>query len=130
MTQHLDAILDGTLAATPQDESKATYAAKFSRTDARLDWRESAEQLARVVRAFNPVPGAWFDMDGEAVKLWRAEVEPGVLPDPPALLSNPGLNRWWPAATVRSALSSCNDRAGAGSTAGLLQTSSISMASA
>ena len=78
LTQHLEAILDGTLAATPQDESQATYAAKFSRTDARLDWRESAEQLARVVRAFNPVPGAWFDMDGEAVKLWRAEVEPGV----------------------------------------------------
>jgi methionyl-tRNA formyltransferase len=52
----------GTLAVTPQPNEGVTYAAKIDKTEARLDWRKPAEELARVVRAFAPAPGAWFEL--------------------------------------------------------------------
>lgn len=59
--------------ATPQPESGATYAAKLSKAEAKLDWQLPASVLARRVRAFNPVPGAWCDYQGKPLKVWQAE---------------------------------------------------------
>jgi methionyl-tRNA formyltransferase len=56
----------------PQPSEGVTYAAKLGRDDARLDWQLSATELARKVRAFNPVPGAWTLLNGEVLKIWRA----------------------------------------------------------
>jgi methionyl-tRNA formyltransferase len=52
----------------------ATYAEKIAKSEARLDWEEPAERLEREVRAFAPLPGAWFEFDGERVKVLRARV--------------------------------------------------------
>jgi len=52
-----------------------TYAKKLSKEEAQLDWRLSAAQLERNVRAFNPWPIAWLTTaTGQVVKVWRAEV--------------------------------------------------------
>ena len=51
-----------------------TYAAKIDKSEARLDFLVSAVQVERQVRAFNPVPGAFFELDGERYKLLAAEV--------------------------------------------------------
>ena len=67
-------IVSGKLTPQPQPEHGITYAGKFSRDDARLDWQQPAELLVRRVRAYNPVPGSWFELDGETVKCWRATV--------------------------------------------------------
>lgn len=55
----------GTLQATPQPTEGATYARKLSKEEARLDWTQDAQTLARRVRAFNPAPGAWCELEGE-----------------------------------------------------------------
>jgi methionyl-tRNA formyltransferase len=60
----------------PQPTEGATYASKVDKREARIDWNVSAEQVERQVRAFDPVPGAWFEAHGERVKLLEAEVEP------------------------------------------------------
>lgn len=60
-----------------QPEQGVTYASKLSKEDARLDWALPAEVLARKIRAFNPVPGAWTLLAGELLKLWQAEAVPG-----------------------------------------------------
>ncbi|MDJ0916189.1 MAG: methionyl-tRNA formyltransferase [Woeseiaceae bacterium] len=73
LVRHIDEIAAGTLEAQVQDEACATYAGKVSTADAELDWRESAETLARKVRAFNPVPGSFFIVDGRRVKCWQAQ---------------------------------------------------------
>ncbi|GGO66875.1 methionyl-tRNA formyltransferase [Bowmanella pacifica] len=65
-----------TLAAEPQDNDLANYAEKLSKEEARLDWHTSAEQLERNVRAFNPWPVCFFELDGHPVKVWQASVEP------------------------------------------------------
>ncbi len=60
-----------------QDDAQATYAAKLSKEEARLDWRLPAAALARAVRAYNPVPGAWTLLDGAPLKIWSAHVVAG-----------------------------------------------------
>ncbi len=72
LVERLPELLEGRLAALPQDEANASYAAKVCSEDAELDWRDSAVLLARKVRAYNPEPGAWFMCAGERVKCWRA----------------------------------------------------------
>jgi methionyl-tRNA formyltransferase len=61
----------------PQPESGITYAKKIDKAEARIDWSRSAVEIERQVRAFNPVPGAWFEANGERIKLLAAEVIDG-----------------------------------------------------
>jgi methionyl-tRNA formyltransferase len=71
-------ILAGKLAAIPQDDALATYAGKIRKQDAAIDWGQTAVQISRKIRAYDPVPGASFELDGEVVKCWKAEpVEDG-----------------------------------------------------
>jgi methionyl-tRNA formyltransferase len=53
----------------PQPEDGVTYASKIDKAEARIDWAKTAEQVERRVRAFAPSPGAWFEANGERVKL-------------------------------------------------------------
>lgn len=65
-----------------QEDARATYAAKLSKEEARLDWSRPAFELERAVRAYNPVPGGWTLLDGAPLKVWSAEVvaDAGALP--------------------------------------------------
>ena len=56
----------------PQPLAGATYAAKIDKAEARIDWTQPPEQIERQVRAFNPVPGAWFEANDERIKLLKA----------------------------------------------------------
>ncbi len=67
----------GTLTATRQPESGATYARKLTRDDGRLDWSLPAETLERRVRALSPLPGAWFNHGEERIRVLEAELRPG-----------------------------------------------------
>jgi len=64
--------------ATPQPEAGATYAAKLSKADGLLDWREPAVALERRVRAMNPWPGAFFPLGGDNIRVLDAMAEPGT----------------------------------------------------
>lgn len=72
LAKHLPDIVAGRLPAQPQHEADASYAAKITTADAALDWQRPATHLARVVRAFNPLPGAWFMLGNERIKCWQA----------------------------------------------------------
>lgn len=60
--------------SSPQPEAGVTYAAKIEKSEAPLDWRLPALQLARQVRAFNPFPGALGSYQGVPIKVWNAHV--------------------------------------------------------
>ncbi|WAC21989.1 methionyl-tRNA formyltransferase [Blastomonas sp. SL216] len=71
----------GDLAAFPpvvQPEDGVTYAAKIDKTEARLDFTCSADQVERQVRAFNPMPGAFFELNGERLRVHAAEMVAGT----------------------------------------------------
>ena len=57
-----------------QDDSLATYAKKLSKEEALIDWNDSAVQIERNIRAFNPWPVAWMKIDEHNVKVWSADV--------------------------------------------------------
>ena len=61
------------LKPNPQPGTDACYAVKIEKSEAALDWRLPAAQLDRKIRAFNPFPGAFADLDGFAIKIWRAD---------------------------------------------------------
>ncbi len=63
----------GEMRGEPQDAGLATYAAKIDKAQARLDWQRPVAELLRQVRAYHPVPGAWTLLDGQPLKVWRAE---------------------------------------------------------
>lgn len=65
----------GAATEAPQDESMATYAPKIDRTTTRLDWSSSAFELSRMIRAFDPKPGAWTTLRGADVKLFGGGVD-------------------------------------------------------
>ena len=79
----------GDLAAYPpvvQPDEGVTYAAKIDKAEARLDVSQSAAQVERQVRAFNPMPGAFFELKGERLRVHAAEMiagsaEPGTILD-------------------------------------------------
>jgi len=58
----------------PQNEARATYAPKIEKKEAKLDFTQPAEQVERQVRAFNPMPGAYFEYEGERIKVLAAEI--------------------------------------------------------
>ena len=60
------------LPATPQALEGVTYAQKIGKAEAQIDWSQSAIELDRHIRAFNPFPGAQAQFGGQTVKLWRA----------------------------------------------------------
>jgi methionyl-tRNA formyltransferase len=61
----------------PQPEGGVTYAAKISKEEARIDWARPAAKLVRHVRGLAPFPGAWFEGNGERLKLLTAELAAG-----------------------------------------------------
>jgi methionyl-tRNA formyltransferase len=62
----------------PQKETDATYAARIATSEAEIDWKKSAPEIDRQVRAFNPAPGARARIDGVALKIWHARPEQGA----------------------------------------------------
>jgi len=76
----------GTVKPIAQDHSRATYAPKVSREEARIDWRSSARDIANLIRAFDPWPGAYSTWMGKTVKLFRPLVIEGPAQEPPGTL--------------------------------------------
>ena len=77
VVQALAALAQGPLEGHPQPDAGVTYAAKITKAEAAIDWRDSAAALERRLRAFDPFPGARGTLDGETITCWRAVVRPG-----------------------------------------------------
>lgn len=79
----LPAILDGNQEARIQDKSQVTYAEKLSKSEAILDWRESALNLQRKVLGLNSWPVAQTRFQGQTLRVWRAQALEGSIDLPP-----------------------------------------------
>lgn len=87
IVEALDKVARGELQAQAQNEAEATYAAKLTKTEARLDWHKSADELARAVRAYNPFPIAQMVVKGETIRIWKAIPEYTAHGQPGEILS-------------------------------------------
>ena len=68
----------GALVDEVQDDTLATYAHKLNKDEARIDWTRPAEELERLVRAFNPWPICHSTLNGEALKVLAADLSEGA----------------------------------------------------
>lgn len=64
----------GKLNPEPQNNDQATYAHKIKKAQAQIAWHQSAGEIARAIRAYNPWPVAFTHLDGQTIRIWRAEV--------------------------------------------------------
>jgi methionyl-tRNA formyltransferase len=72
----------------PQPIAGVTYASKIDKAEARIDWSRSAAEIERQVRAFAPTPGAWFEANGERIKLLDAAIAADESGKPGKVLDN------------------------------------------
>ena len=69
-----------------QDNSKATYAKKITKHEAKLDWKKSAIELERKIRAYNPSPVAHTNFNGIDLRIWESKVKASTLKLKPGTL--------------------------------------------
>jgi methionyl-tRNA formyltransferase len=74
LERNLAALLNGSIRAEPQDESRATYTRKLTKADAHLDFAAPAIELERRVRALQPWPGTLIEHNGEMLKIGAAAI--------------------------------------------------------
>nr|WP_216628434.1 methionyl-tRNA formyltransferase [Pseudoalteromonas caenipelagi] len=74
LLETLEQLSNGTAVATKQDDAQANYAKKLRKEEADIDWQMSAKQIALNIRAFNPWPVCFTQMQNQTVKIWQAEV--------------------------------------------------------
>jgi methionyl-tRNA formyltransferase len=81
MVEALAALEAGTAHLKPQPEAGATYAAKITSDETRIDWSKPAHLVSAHIRGLSPVPGAWFEMPGDRgavrIKALNAVVDEG-----------------------------------------------------
>ena len=69
----VDGLADGTLSGRSQDPQGVTRAPKLTKEDGRIDWSQPAAQIHNLIRGMNPVPGAFTQWQGQALKVHRAQ---------------------------------------------------------
>ncbi|MFL2883467.1 MAG: methionyl-tRNA formyltransferase [Pelagibacteraceae bacterium] len=57
-----------------QDHSNATYAKKIDKSESKIKWHDTAQNIISKINGLNPSPGAWFTYDGYRYKIWKASI--------------------------------------------------------
>jgi methionyl-tRNA formyltransferase len=74
------------LLSQPQTDSQVSYAHKLSKQEARIDWTQSAEHIARQVRAYNPWPIAYSQLAHSRLRIWQADALTSETSQPPGTI--------------------------------------------
>ena len=76
LMETLPKYIRGEIMPIPQDDFRATFSKLLKRDDGRIDWKRPAEEIDRMIRAFNPWPGAWTLAPAKD-KIYRVKIEEG-----------------------------------------------------
>ena len=74
----VDDVLDDKAKFIDQDHSKATYAKKIDKSEAKIDWSQEAIKIIGKINGLFPIPGAFFNFNGERYKILKAEIGNGL----------------------------------------------------
>jgi methionyl-tRNA formyltransferase len=72
LVKTINALADGTALKTPQDSALATYAPPLNRDDEKLNWNCTSLEIYNRIRGLNPWPGAYTNLRGKRIKVWKA----------------------------------------------------------
>ena len=85
----LPGIAEGTITAVPQ-RGESSYAKMLTKEEGKIDWTRSAEEVDRLVRAFNDSPIAWTVRNGETLKIYETEICEGDVKSAPGRILSAG----------------------------------------
>ena len=74
---NIDDIIDDKVKFIEQDHSKATYAKKIDKSEGQIYWNEEAIKIIAKINGLFPIPGAFFNFNGERYKILKAEIGNG-----------------------------------------------------
>ena len=74
MIETIDRIEKGTVKFKEQNHSMATYAKKILKSEAKINWNDSAKKVLAKINGLNPNPGAWFQYKNIRYKVWKAKL--------------------------------------------------------
>jgi len=74
LLETLQLITQNNLSPQKQDNAFANYAAKLQKSEAVIDWEQSARLIHRQVSAFNPWPVAQTTLKNETLRIWKSQV--------------------------------------------------------
>ncbi len=78
LVETLNAMEAGTVEPEAQNEQEATYAPTLKKSDGRIDWHKSAEEIANLVRGFSPWPGTYTEYKGKLLKIHAGHVAAAI----------------------------------------------------
>ena len=90
IVEALNLVALGKAKETPQDDSRATYVPKVSRESSRIDWKDTALEVSRLIRASDPKPGAFTTTSKGEVKMFGPKVMDGIDGEPGEVLKTTG----------------------------------------
>ncbi|MEH6953891.1 methionyl-tRNA formyltransferase [Neobacillus drentensis] len=73
LSETLPLLLDGRLTPKPQNNEEATFAANIKREQEKIIWSRTGEEIYNHIRGLNPWPVAFTTLNGQVIKIWRAE---------------------------------------------------------
>ena len=78
LAEGLPLLVSGKAQREKQDESQVTVVGKLAREDGEIDWTKSAEEIERLIRAYDPWPGThtWFQTDDQSNKPRQLKIFP------------------------------------------------------
>jgi len=77
LIESLPGWFQGLLREREQLETEATYTERLTKQSGEIRWTDTAEAIARAVRAYNPWPAAFTYWDGDSLRILRATAGPG-----------------------------------------------------
>lgn len=86
-----DLCTNGQLNAEKQDNDLATYAHLLKKSDGQVDWQSPALEIDRQIRALNPWPGVWAEIQGKRFKIHEASLADVEYPNYAGALCDEGL---------------------------------------
>jgi methionyl-tRNA formyltransferase len=88
LAETLPLLLEGRLTPKPQNNEEATFAANIKREQEKINWTKTGEEIFNHIRALNPWPVAFTTLNGQVLKIWRAEKVSGQKMEVPGTIIN------------------------------------------
>jgi len=86
LAETLPKLINGELTPIKQDEAKATFASNIKRSDEKIDWTRTGQEIYNHVRGLNPWPVAYTLLEGNVLKVWQAKKLSGVKESAPGTI--------------------------------------------
>jgi methionyl-tRNA formyltransferase len=86
LSETLPKLLEGKLTAIPQNNEEATFAYNIKREQEKIDWFKTGKEIYNHIRGLNPWPVAFTTLDGQTLKIWRAEKVLGMKSEVPGTI--------------------------------------------